>query len=36
MGYLQGFLVTLKQIHLFGGQRVTTEYPVAWSEMDAG
>jgi len=26
MGYLQGFLVTLKQIHLFGGQRVTTEY----------
>jgi NADH-quinone oxidoreductase subunit I len=26
MGYLQGFLVTLKQIHLFGGKRVTTEY----------
>ena len=26
MGYLQGFLVTLRQIHLFGGKRVTTQY----------
>src|SRR5215213_2642390 len=26
MGYLDGFLVTLKQHRLFGGKRVTTEY----------
>ncbi len=26
MGYLDGFVVTLKQMRAFGGQRVTTEY----------
>jgi len=26
MGYLQGFLVTLRQIRAFGGKQVTTEY----------
>jgi NADH-quinone oxidoreductase subunit I len=26
MGYFQGFLVTLKQMRAFGGERVTTEY----------
>ena len=26
MGYLDGFLVTLRQHRLFGGKRVTTSY----------
>src|SRR5499426_864343 len=26
MGYFHGFLVTLRQIHLFGGKRVTRQY----------